>query len=77
MAALDSNVSYDTETDTDSNRRAYIRVTDLEDGTARVQLDQRLSWLAVLELLHALPQTTLCRPDISTVAVKQNALMSR
>ena len=55
MAALDSNVSYDTETDTDSGRRACIRVADLEDGTARVQLDQRLSWLAVLELLQALP----------------------
>jgi hypothetical protein len=55
MAALDSNVSYDVETDTDSGDRAYIRVTDLEDGTARVQLDQRLSWLAVLELLQALP----------------------
>ena len=56
MAALDSNVSYDAETDTDSGRRAYIRVTDLEDGTARVQLDQRLCWSAVLRLLRALPR---------------------
>jgi hypothetical protein len=56
MAALDSNVSYDTEADTDSGRQAYIRVTDLEDGTARVQLDQRLSWSAVLRLLRALPR---------------------
>jgi hypothetical protein len=38
MAALDSKVSYDAETDTDSGRPAYIRVTDLEDGTARGSL---------------------------------------
>jgi len=55
MAALDSNVSYDADTDTDSGRPAYIRVTDLEDGTARVQVDQRLPWPAVLRLLRSLP----------------------
>ena len=55
MAALDSNVSYDAETDTDGGRRTYVRVTDLEDGTARVQVDQRLPRPAVLRLLRSLP----------------------
>jgi hypothetical protein len=55
MPALDSETWDDGEADADSRRRAYVRVTDLEDGTARVQLDQRLSWPALLRLLRTLP----------------------
>ena len=54
MAELDSNVSLDEEKDTDNGHMALIRVTDCQDGTARVQLDQRLSWPAVVRLLRAL-----------------------
>jgi hypothetical protein len=55
MPVLDSELWDDGKADADSGRQAYVRVTDLEDGTARVQLDQRLPWPAVLRLLRALP----------------------
>ena len=55
MPVLDSETWNDGKADADSSRPAYVRVTDLEDGTARVQLDQRLPWSAVLRLLRALP----------------------
>jgi hypothetical protein len=55
MPLLDSEAWDDVTADADSGRPAYVRVTDLEDGTARVQLDQCLPWSAVLQLLRALP----------------------
>ena len=55
MPVLDSRTWDDGTADAESGRPAYVRVTDLEDGTARVQLDQRLSWPAVLQLLQTLP----------------------
>jgi hypothetical protein len=55
MPVFDSEAWDDLKADTDSGRPAYVRVTDLEDGTARVQLDQCLPWSAVLQLLRALP----------------------
>ena len=55
MPVLDSRTWDDGTADAESGRPAYVRVTDLEDGTARVQLDQRLPWSAVLRLLRALP----------------------
>jgi hypothetical protein len=54
MAELDSNANNNEKT-ADSGHLAYVRATDCKDGTARVQLDQRLPWQDVLELLRALP----------------------
>jgi hypothetical protein len=43
MAELDSNANNNEKT-ADSGHLAYVRATDCKDGTARVQLDQRLPW---------------------------------
>ena len=48
MPVLDSELWDDGKADADSGRQAYVRVTDLEDGTARVQMNQCFPWPAVL-----------------------------
>jgi hypothetical protein len=56
MTPADTNVPEPADEDMAAGGDTFVKVTDLADGTARIELERTLPWPATLELLRFLQE---------------------